>query len=35
MTRLAHVAVALVVVLALAGTAAAQGKFVPPIRGEA
>jgi hypothetical protein len=27
--------VALVVVLALAGTAAAQGKFVPPIRGEA
>ena len=35
MTRLAQVLMALLVVLAVAGTAMAQAKFVPPIRGEA
>jgi hypothetical protein len=35
MTRLVKIAMAAAVVLALAGTAMAQGKFVPPIRGEA
>ena len=34
MTRLVKVAVAAVIVLAVAGTAAAQAKFVPPVRGE-
>lgn len=35
MTRLVYVAAAAVLVLALAGSATAQSKFVPPIRGEA
>ncbi|MDO8836607.1 MAG: hypothetical protein Q7V01_13480 [Vicinamibacterales bacterium] len=34
MTRLVQVAVAAVVMLAVAGTAVAQSKFVPPVRGE-
>jgi len=34
MTRLAQVAPAAMVVLAIAATAAAQGKFVAPVRGE-
>ncbi len=34
MTRLVQVAVAAVVILAVAGSAAAQSKFVPPVRGE-
>ena len=34
MTRLVQVAVAAVVVLAVAGTAMAQGKYVPPVRGD-
>jgi hypothetical protein len=35
MTRLVQIAMAAVLVLALAGTSMAQGKFVPPVRGEA
>lgn len=34
MTRLVQVAVAAMVVLAVAGTAVAQGKYVPPVRGD-
>ena len=34
MTRLVQVAVAAVIALAVAGTAVAQSKFVPPVRGE-
>lgn len=34
MTRLVYVGIAAVLILALAGTAAAQSKFVPPVRGE-
>lgn len=35
MTRLVQVLMAAMLVLAVAGSAAAQGKFIPPIRGEA
>ncbi len=35
MTRLVQVVMAAMLVLAVAGTAMAQGKFIPPIRGEA
>jgi hypothetical protein len=34
MTRLVYMVMAAVLVLALAGTATAQSKFVPPVRGE-
>jgi hypothetical protein len=34
MTRLAYVVMGAVLILALAGTATAQSKFVPPVRGE-
>jgi hypothetical protein len=34
MTRLVKVAVAAVIVLAVAGTAVAQSKYVPPVRGD-